>query len=176
METPLTVLVPAFITSELKSAFTIGFMLYIPFIIIDMVVASVLMSMGMMMLSPMIISCLSTAAVCHGRWMDAPHDLVNGQLCVKTDDMETTEVIGIGREAIWTVIYVAGPVLIIALSVGLIIGVFQAATSIQEMTLSFIPKLAALVAALLIFGDWQLTILSEMFITIFDMIPQIFSR
>ena len=67
--------------------------------------------------------------------------------------METTEVIGIGREAIWTVIYVAGPVLIIALSVGLIIGVFQAATSIQEMTLSFIPKLAALVATLLIFGD-----------------------
>ena len=87
-----------------------------------------------------------------------------------------SEVIGIGREAIWTVIYVAGPVLIIALSVGLIIGVFQAATSIQEMTLSFIPKLAALVAALLIFGDWQLTILSEMFISIFDMIPQIFTR
>ena len=90
--------------------------------------------------------------------------------------METTEVISIGREAIWTVIYVAGPVLLIALSVGLIIGVFQAATSIQEMTLSFIPKLAAMVAALLIFGDYQLTILSDMFITIFDMIPQVFSR
>ena len=90
--------------------------------------------------------------------------------------METTEVIAIGREAIWTVIYVAGPVLIIALSVGLTIGVFQAATSIQEMTLSFIPKLAALVASLLIFGDWQLTILSEMFISIFNMIPQIFTR
>jgi flagellar biosynthetic protein FliQ len=90
--------------------------------------------------------------------------------------METTEVISVGREAIWTVIYVAGPVLLIALSVGLIIGVFQAATSIQEMTLSFIPKLAALVAALLIFGDYQLTILSDMFITIFDMIPQVFSR
>ena len=90
--------------------------------------------------------------------------------------METTEVIGIGREAIWTVIYVAGPVLIIALSVGLIIGVFQAATSIQEMTLSFIPKLAALVASLLIFGDRQLTVLSDMFISIFNMIPQIFTR
>ena len=49
-------MIPAFITSELKSAFTIGFMLYIPFVIIDMVVGSVLMSMGMMMLSPMIIS------------------------------------------------------------------------------------------------------------------------
>ena len=90
--------------------------------------------------------------------------------------METTEILSIGREAIWTVIYVAGPVLLIALSVGLIIGVFQAATSIQEMTLSFIPKLAALVAALLIFGDYQLMILSDMFITIFDMIPQVFSR
>jgi len=56
LDTPLTILMPAFITSELKSAFTIGFMLYIPFIVIDMVVASVLMSMGMMMLSPIIIS------------------------------------------------------------------------------------------------------------------------
>ena len=49
-------LVPAFITSELKSAFTIGFLIYIPFIVIDLVVASVLMSLGMMMLSPMMIS------------------------------------------------------------------------------------------------------------------------
>ena len=51
-----TTLVPAFITSELKSAFTIGFLIYIPFVVIDLIVASVLMSMGMMMLSPMIIS------------------------------------------------------------------------------------------------------------------------
>jgi flagellar biosynthetic protein FliP len=47
---------PAFITSEIKSAFTIGFLIYIPFVVIDLIVASVLMSMGMMMLSPMIIS------------------------------------------------------------------------------------------------------------------------
>lgn len=50
------VLVPAFVTSELKTAFQIGFLLFIPFLIIDLVVASVLMSMGMMMLSPLIIS------------------------------------------------------------------------------------------------------------------------
>jgi flagellar biosynthetic protein FliP len=55
-EVPMTVLVPAFVTSELKTAFQIGFLLFIPFLIIDLVVASVLMSMGMMMLSPMIIS------------------------------------------------------------------------------------------------------------------------
>jgi flagellar biosynthesis protein FliP len=53
---PFTTLVPAFITSELKSAFTIGFLIYIPFVVIDLVVSSVLMSMGMMMLSPMMIS------------------------------------------------------------------------------------------------------------------------
>jgi flagellar biosynthetic protein FliP len=53
---PLRVLVPAFVTSELKTAFQIGFMVFIPFVIIDMVVASVLMSMGMMMLSPVLIS------------------------------------------------------------------------------------------------------------------------
>lgn len=53
---PLSVLVPAFVTSELKTAFQIGFLIFIPFLIIDLVVASVLMSMGMMMLSPLIIS------------------------------------------------------------------------------------------------------------------------
>jgi len=50
------VLIPAFVTSELKTAFQIGFMLFVPFLVIDMVVASVLMSMGMMMLSPLIVS------------------------------------------------------------------------------------------------------------------------
>lgn len=52
----MAVLIPAFITSELKTAFQIGFMLFLPFLIIDLVVASVLMAMGMMMLSPMIVS------------------------------------------------------------------------------------------------------------------------
>ncbi len=55
-EVPMRILVPAFVTSELKTAFQIGFMIFIPFVIIDLVVASVLMSMGMMMLSPMMIS------------------------------------------------------------------------------------------------------------------------
>lgn len=54
--TPFKILVPAFVISELKTAFQIGFLIFIPFVVIDLVVASVLMSMGMMMLSPMIIS------------------------------------------------------------------------------------------------------------------------
>ena len=55
-DVPTTVLIPAFIISELKTAFTVGFLIYVPFLIIDMVVASVLMSMGMMMLPPVMIS------------------------------------------------------------------------------------------------------------------------
>ena len=55
-QAPFRVIVPAFVTSELKTAFQIGFMVFIPFIVIDLIVASVLMSMGMMMLSPMMIS------------------------------------------------------------------------------------------------------------------------
>ncbi len=55
-DVPLTVLLPSFLTSELKTAFQIGFLTFVPFLVIDLVVSSVLMSMGMMMLSPMIIS------------------------------------------------------------------------------------------------------------------------
>jgi flagellar biosynthetic protein FliP len=55
-DVPLMILVPSFVTSELKTAFLIGFLIFIPFVIIDLVVASVLMSMGMMMLSPVLIS------------------------------------------------------------------------------------------------------------------------
>jgi len=55
-EVPFSILIPAFVTSELKTAFQIGFLIYIPFLVIDLIVASVLMAMGMMMLSPMMIS------------------------------------------------------------------------------------------------------------------------
>ncbi|WP_167496026.1 MULTISPECIES: flagellar type III secretion system pore protein FliP [Shewanella] len=55
-QTPMSVVIPAFITSELKTAFQIGFMLFVPFLVLDLVVASILMAMGMMMLSPMIVS------------------------------------------------------------------------------------------------------------------------
>jgi flagellar biosynthetic protein FliP len=55
-ETPFTVLAPAFLISELKTAFQMGFLLFLPFLIIDLVVATILMSLGMMMLSPLVIS------------------------------------------------------------------------------------------------------------------------
>jgi flagellar biosynthetic protein FliQ len=77
--------------------------------------------------------------------------------------MNIADVITIGREALWVTMLIAGPLLGAVLIVGIVIGIFQAATSIQEMTLSFIPKLIVLVIVLLIVGGWQLLTLVDYF-------------
>ena len=68
-------------------------------------------------------------------------------------------VLHIGRQALWLAVLLAGPMLGAALAVGLFIGVIQAATQIQEMTLSFIPKLLTLVLVLFVLGPWMLRII-----------------
>ena len=68
-------------------------------------------------------------------------------------------VLDVGRDALWMTVLLAGPLLGAALAVGLLIGIFQAATQIQEMTLSFISKLLALVVALFIAGPWMIQVL-----------------
>ena len=77
--------------------------------------------------------------------------------------MNIADVITIGREALWVTMLIAGPLLGAVLIVGIIIGIFQAATSIQEMTLSFIPKFIVLVIVLLLVGVWQLLTLVDYF-------------
>ena len=89
--------------------------------------------------------------------------------------MDTATVIDLGRHALWTIALVSAPLLLVALAVGLFIGIIQAATSINEMTLSFIPKLVALALALLIFGSWQLVTLVDFTRSIFLRIPALFS-
>jgi flagellar biosynthetic protein FliQ len=89
--------------------------------------------------------------------------------------MDTATVIDLGRQSIWMIALVCTPLLAVALVVGLIIGVIQAATSINEMTLSFIPKLVALAIALLTFGSWQLTQLVDFTRNIFQRIPTLFT-
>ena len=83
--------------------------------------------------------------------------------------MMTPEVVmELGQQTLMMVALLAGPLLIAALAVGLLIGIFQAATQIQEMTLSFIPKLLALVVALFLGGPWMIQVLvtfSERLIT-----------
>lgn len=80
-------------------------------------------------------------------------------------------VLDIGREALWMAVLLAGPMLGAALAVGLFIGVIQAATQIQEMTLSFIPKLIALVAVLFIIGPWMLRLITNFAQRLFLDIP-----
>lgn len=89
--------------------------------------------------------------------------------------MDTATVIDLGRQSIWMIALVCTPLLAVALVVGLIIGVIQAATSINEMTLSFIPKLVALALVLLTFGSWQLTQLVDFTRNIFQRIPTLFN-
>jgi flagellar biosynthetic protein FliQ len=84
-------------------------------------------------------------------------------------------VIDLGRHALWTAMLVCAPLLVLALAVGLFIGIIQAATSINESTLSFIPKLIALGLGLLVFGSWQLVTLIDFTRSIFQRIPTLFS-
>lgn len=81
--------------------------------------------------------------------------------------MNENGIIYIAQEALKVVIYVSAPVLIISLVVGLIISIFQATTQIQEQTLTFVPKILAIIATIAIFGSWMLRILIEYFQGIF---------
>jgi flagellar biosynthetic protein FliQ len=88
--------------------------------------------------------------------------------------MDIAMVVDLGRESLYVAVLIAAPMLGIALAVGLLIGIVQAATSINEMTLSFIPKLAALVIVLMILGSWQISVLVDFTRRHFERIPTFF--
>lgn len=87
--------------------------------------------------------------------------------------MDATYFIGVGREALWVLALATLPVLIPALLAGLLLGMVQAATSINEATLSFVPKLAVVGISLVVFGSMILGLLSDFTISIFDRIPDL---
>ena len=89
--------------------------------------------------------------------------------------MDIATVVDLGREAIWMTILISAPLLGVALAAGLLIGVIQAATSINEMTLSFIPKLILMGLSLLLFGNWMLGALVDFTRGIFQRIPALFT-
>lgn len=71
------------------------------------------------------------------------------------------EVLDIASQAIYTIIVVSAPLLLVSLIIGLIISIFQTVTSIQEQTLTFVPKIVAVFVGMMIFGSWMLTQLTE---------------
>lgn len=85
--------------------------------------------------------------------------------------MTADTIIDLAQQALYVIVMLAAPMLISALLIGLLIGMFQAATSIQEMTLSFIPKLLVLVLALMVAGPWMLTLLLDYTTRLYLSIP-----
>jgi flagellar biosynthetic protein FliQ len=87
--------------------------------------------------------------------------------------MTSQNVLTIAQQALEMTVLVSAPLLFTALAVGLLVSIFQAATQINEMTLSFIPKLLAMFAALIIAGPWMLTMLTDYIQRLFSSIPQL---
>ena len=82
--------------------------------------------------------------------------------------MTEGQVLDVAKEAIYTIIICSAPMLIISLVVGLIVSIFQTVTSIQEQTLTFVPKIIAVFVGLMIFGTWILTNLTEFVTTLWS--------
>ena len=87
--------------------------------------------------------------------------------------MMISDVVTLGQEALWVTALIPGPLLLGILIVGVVIGILQAATSVQEMTLSFIPKLIVLVALLLLVGNWQISLLIDHFQNLIMSLPSL---
>jgi flagellar biosynthesis protein FliQ len=85
--------------------------------------------------------------------------------------MDAQQVLAAGQQGLWMLLMVSAPVLLAVLAVGLVVSVFQAATQINEATLSFVPKVLAAVAVLAIAGPWMLTTLVDYLATTLQSIP-----
>lgn len=84
--------------------------------------------------------------------------------------MTPETVLEIARDALWVVLLTSGPVMVTGLSVGLIIALFQALTTIQEMTLTFVPKIIVIFMAIVVFLPFMMTTVIEYSLTLFDRI------
>jgi len=87
--------------------------------------------------------------------------------------MTVETLIGLAKNAMQTTLLVSAPMLLAGLAIGLIISIFQAVTQIQEMTLTFIPKIVAVFFALLVAFPWMLDVMMSFTVSIFDLIPNI---
>ncbi|MFY8179336.1 MAG: flagellar biosynthesis protein FliQ [Limnohabitans sp.] len=88
--------------------------------------------------------------------------------------MDSAAVVDLARQALWMTMLISGPLLVVGLLVGLVIGIFQAATSINEQTLSFIPKILLMGLTLAITGGWMINTMVDYTKGIFTRIPSLF--
>ncbi|GBC95662.1 hypothetical protein HRbin16_01454 [bacterium HR16] len=86
--------------------------------------------------------------------------------------MTEAQVLEVGRQALWVLVQIALPVLIFGMVAGVLVSLFQAVTQIQEVTLTFVPKIAAVVIALVIFGPWMLATMVAFMVQLFSFVPR----
>ncbi len=86
--------------------------------------------------------------------------------------MTEAQVLEVGRQALWVLVQIALPVLIFGMVAGVLVSLFQAVTQIQEVTLTFVPKIAAVVVALVIFGPWMLATMVAFMVQLFSFVPR----
>lgn len=87
--------------------------------------------------------------------------------------MAQDEILTVFREMIFTIMQLAAPLLLVSLSIGLMVSIFQAATQINEQTLTFVPKVAMISLLLLVIGPWMLTSIMEFFVYIMDIMARV---
>ncbi|MHB8224343.1 flagellar biosynthesis protein FliQ [Acidithiobacillus sp.] len=90
--------------------------------------------------------------------------------------MTPESIVTVGQQAVWTTLLLSAPLLGIALVVGLLVSVFQAATQLNEMTLSFVPKILAMALVLVIAGPWMLHLIMDFTIQLFHDIPHLIDQ
>ncbi len=149
----LKILIPAYILSELKTGFQIGAVLFLPFLVIDLVVASVTLSVGMVQLPPVMISApfkILLFVLVDG-W-----NLVVGSLMKSFYHMTPDSVVQILRQTLMTAFWLAAPLLAVGFVTGIVVSLVQIATSMQDTAFSTVPRLVAFLSAILLLLPWML--------------------
>jgi flagellar biosynthetic protein FliP len=148
-DVPFRLLVPAFVTSELKTGFQIGFLIFLPFIVIDMVVAAVMMSLGMMLLSPTTVS-LPIKLMLFVLVNDPGDRLALGRV----HPVSAFEITLAARHVLVMTLLFVSPFLGVGLAIGVLVSLFQAGTRMNDMTLHFVPRLLAVTVVIALAGAW----------------------
>ena len=152
----MRVVVPAYILSELKAGFAIGAVLFLPFLLIDMVTAAITTSIGMFQLPPVVVSTpLEDPAFCDGGWLEPAGEFV-AEKFLKERPMTPDLVAELMRQLMREAMILAAPLLIAAAALSFVLSLIQTLTSLQEQSLTSVPRLAAMALILLVGMPWFL--------------------
>ena len=121
---------------------------------------------------------LQTVVAVRERIIEAYKDILRMPICTAWrtsmgEELNEITVLELGREATWVMMLVAGPLLVVGTAVGVVVALLQALTTIQEMTLTFVPKIVAMLLALVLFLPFMLTTLIEFTQRLFERIAQV---